>query len=135
MTKSRPKCQPLDVSNDCVILDGTLCTSTTPVQAVKCKVRVNGLSGVQRFTVPQNEPFRHIFHQISEIEGIPASSLLMFVNDHTINPYDTPQSINLTVADAVECYLSGDSSSQNTSLVYNDLDTSLVKVYKCTRQE
>ena len=27
-----------------------------------------------------------------------------------------------------ECHLSGDSSSQNTSLVYNDLDTSLVKV-------
>ena len=38
---------------------------------------------------------------MSEIEGIPTSSLLMFVNDHTIDPYDTPQSINLTVADTV----------------------------------
>jgi len=38
---------------------------------------------------------------VAESEGVGESDIIMFINDRTIHPYDSPQSLGITVADIV----------------------------------
>jgi len=38
---------------------------------------------------------------IAETEGVGEGDILMFVNDRTIQPHDSPRSLGITVADIV----------------------------------
>ena len=44
---------------------------------------------------------QQIFDKMAENENVLSSELLMYVNDLTIDPYDTPSSLKLTIADTI----------------------------------
>jgi len=38
---------------------------------------------------------------VADNEGVSESDIIMFINDRTVQPYDSPQSLGITVADIV----------------------------------
>jgi len=38
---------------------------------------------------------------VAETEGVDDSDIIMFINDRTIHPYDSPKSLGITVADII----------------------------------
>jgi len=38
---------------------------------------------------------------VAESEGVGDGDIIMFINERTIHPYDSPQSLGVTVADIV----------------------------------
>ena len=43
---------------------------------------------------------------VAATEGVDESEIIMFINDRTIHPYDSPQSVGVTVADIIgQCNL------------------------------
>jgi len=42
---------------------------------------------------------------VADSEGVSENNIIMFINDRTIHPYDSPQSIGITVADIVGPFL------------------------------
>jgi len=42
---------------------------------------------------------------VADSEGVSESNIIMFINDRTIHPYDSPQSIGITVADIVGLFI------------------------------
>ena len=38
---------------------------------------------------------------MAETEGVDDSDIIMFINDRTIHPYDSPKSLGITVADII----------------------------------
>ena len=38
---------------------------------------------------------------VAENEGVGDGDIIMFINDRTIQPYDSPQSLGITVADII----------------------------------
>jgi len=38
---------------------------------------------------------------VAESEGVDEGDIIMFINDRTVHPYDSPQSLGVTVADII----------------------------------
>jgi len=66
-------------------------------------VKIRTRSGVRRFTMKAAEPFGKIISQLAEQEGVTEDKIMLSLSDINILGYDTPISVQLNVADIIEC--------------------------------
>ncbi|KAI0209080.1 NFATC2-interacting protein [Lamellibrachia satsuma] len=68
-------------------------------------VKIRSRSGIQRFTMKYTESFHNIIRAMALHEYVKENQVTLILNDISIKPYDTPTSIDLTVADIIECHI------------------------------
>lgn len=87
-------------------------------------VKVRSPSGVQRFTQLKREPLSKAFAKMAEIENCELESIVMTFNDREVKRTDSPTSLNLTVADILECVVLRDAGSSSQEATEEDTESS-----------
>lgn len=82
-------------------LDDSFGLPSPSERTVVAKVRTR--TGMRRFTMKASEPFGKIILQLAEQEGVTEDKILLTLKDINILGYDTPISVQLNVADIIEC--------------------------------
>jgi hypothetical protein len=62
-------------------------------------VRVSTKSGLKKWDMDENQPFRVIFERLAEIENAGIENLVLMLKDRIISFTDTPASVNLKAYD------------------------------------
>ncbi|KAK2174570.1 hypothetical protein NP493_794g01020 [Ridgeia piscesae] len=68
-------------------------------------VKLRSRSGIQRFNIKHTDTFHNIIRAMAMHEFVDESQVMLILNDISIKPYDTPASVDLTVADIIECHI------------------------------
>ncbi|XP_023930847.1 NFATC2-interacting protein [Lingula anatina] len=91
-------------------------------------VKVRSTAGVQRFPLKPNDTFEEIFKKMAEQEGVSVDRVFMVHKDDIeVQPYDTPKSIKLHIADILDFHVR-QSGQLEESVSEEVLDGSCIKV-------
>jgi len=76
-------------------------------------IKVRSPSGVQRFTQLKRESLSKAFAKMAEIENCELECIVMTLDDREVKITDSPESLNLTVVDILECVVLRDAGSSS----------------------
>ena len=132
---------PVASWSDVILVNDNYGTPTSANR--KITVRIRTRIGVERFQLNRNEKFQEIFNELAKKHSVNADSLSLSFTDtqknfQTLKPMDTPSSVNLSVADIIDCVVvqstTQDESFENSdnivSIKVQGSDSKSVKLFK-----
>lgn len=99
-----------------VILDDS------PVQPTQT-IRVQHKSAIHRFSIIKTDIFYNIQQQMGVLLNVDPEQVGLFLNDHRLGGSDTPESVNLHLADIIECHILVPSGKPNVETDGVDKDS------------